>query len=235
MTLELYDQDPGTVLAIVAHPDDLEYGAAAAVSKWTTAGNRVDYLLVTRGEAGIDTLAPVESARVRELEQRASAAIVGVTDVEFLDYPDGVVEYGTGLRRELAAAIRRYRPDTLLLFNHRDSWGFPGSRNTADHRHVGQAALDAASDAGNRWIFTDLGLPPHAVARCLVAGSPLAAHAVDVSGQLDVAVASLRAHGSYLEALGDHPMADPEFVRAYCEQAGVRAGVAAAVPVELFG
>ena len=134
MTLELYDQDPGTVLAIVAHPDDLEYGAAAAVSKWTTAGNRVDYLLVTRGEAGIDTLAPVEAARVRELEQRASAAIVGVTDVEFLDYPDGVVEYGTGLRRELAEAIRRYRPDTVLLFNHRDSWGFPGSWMPPWHR-----------------------------------------------------------------------------------------------------
>ena len=86
-----------------------------------------------------------------------------------------------------------------------------------------------------RWIFADLGLPPHSVARCLVAGSPLAAHAVDVSGHLDAAVASLRAHGSYLEALGDHPMADPEFVRAYCEQVGVRAGVGAAVPVELFG
>ena len=68
MTLELYDQDPGTVLAIVAHPDDLEYGAAAAVSKWTTGGNRVDYLLVTKGEAGMDTLAPADAARVRELE-----------------------------------------------------------------------------------------------------------------------------------------------------------------------
>jgi LmbE family N-acetylglucosaminyl deacetylase len=233
--LELLDQDPGTVLAIVAHPDDLEYGAAAAVSKWTAAGNTVHYLLVTKGEAGIDGLNPPDAARIRELEQRASAAIVGVTEVEFLDYPDGVVEYGLGLRRDLAAAIRRHCPDTLLLFNHRDSWGFPGSRNSADHRHVGQAALDAAADAANRWIFTDLELPPHAVARCLVAGSPKSAHAVDVSGHLDSAVASLRAHTAYLEALGDHPMADPEFVRAYCEQTGVRAGVAAAVAVELFG
>lgn len=233
-SLELLTDDPGTVLAIVAHPDDLEYGAAAAVAKWTEQGNRVIYLLVTRGEAGIDSMAPTEAGAAREAEQRASAAVVGVEEVEFLDYPDGVVEYGLPLRRDLAAAIRRHQPDTLLLFNHRDSWGFPGSRNTADHRNVGQAALDAAADAGNRWIFTDLDLPAHGVSRCLVAGSPQSDRAIDVTGYLDVAVASLREHAAYLAGLGDHPMGDPEFVRAFCEQAGARAGVGAAVAVEFF-
>ncbi len=233
-SLELWTDDPGTVLAIVAHPDDLEYGAAAAVAKWTNQGHKVTYLLVTRGEAGIDTMAPAEAAAAREREQRASAAIVGVDDVEFLDYTDGIVEYGLPLRRDLAAAIRRHRPDTLLLFNHRDSWGFPGSRNSADHRNVGQAALDAAADAANRWIFTDLDLDPHQVHRALVAGSPQAEHAVDVTGHLDAAVASLAEHAAYLEALGDHPMADPEFVRAMCEQTGAAVGVPAAVAVELF-
>ncbi|MFZ2384039.1 MAG: PIG-L deacetylase family protein, partial [Candidatus Nanopelagicales bacterium] len=85
-TLELFTADPGTVLAIVAHPDDLEYGAAAAVSKWTSEGHRVVYLLVTKGEAGIDSMEPAQSGPIREAEQRASAAIVGVDDVEFLDY-----------------------------------------------------------------------------------------------------------------------------------------------------
>ncbi len=124
MELQLWDEDPGTVLAIVAHPDDLEYGAAAAVAKWTAAGHRVDYLLVTRGEAGIDAMAPAQAAQVREREQRASAAIVGVEEVTFLDYPDGTIEYGLPLRRDLTAAIRDCRPDTLLLFNHREGWGF---------------------------------------------------------------------------------------------------------------
>ncbi|MGV1037435.1 MAG: PIG-L deacetylase family protein [Candidatus Nanopelagicales bacterium] len=234
-TLELFTADPGTVLAIVAHPDDLEYGAAAAVSKWTSAGHRVVYLLVTKGEAGIDSMEPAESARVREAEQRASAAIVGVEDVEFLDYQDGVIEYGLGLRRDLAAAIRRHRPDTLLLFNHRESWGFPGSRNSPDHRNVGEAALDASGDAGNRWVFPELALPAHNIKRSLVAGSPAATQAIAVTGHLDKAVESLTAHAAYLEGLGDHPMADPEFVRGYLEQAGARAGVAAAVPVEVFG
>ncbi len=234
MALELWDEDPGTVLAVVAHPDDLEYGAAAAVAKWTAAGSSVRYLLATRGEAGIDGMAPDEAARVREQEQRDSAAIVGVEDVEFMDYPDGTLEYGLPLRRDLAHAIRRHRPSTLLLFNHRDNWGFPGSRNSADHRAVGEAALDAAADAGNRWIFPVDGLEPHAVTRILVAGSPEAHHAIEVTDFLDAAVASLSAHAAYLEGLGDHRMADPEFVRAMCEQTGERAGVPAAVSVELF-
>src|SRR5437868_4733049 len=77
-------------LAIVAHPDDLEYGCASAVAAWTDAGREVVYLLATRGEAGIDTMEPAKAGALREQEQRASAAVVGVTQVEFLDHQDGV-------------------------------------------------------------------------------------------------------------------------------------------------
>ncbi len=149
-------------LAVVAHPDDLEYGAAAAVAEWTDGGREVVYLLASRGEAGIDTLPPEECAPVREREQRASAAVVGVRTVEFLDHRDGVIEYGTGLRRDIAAAIRRHRPELVVTLNHRDTWGGT-AWNTPDHRAVGRATLDAVADAGNRWIFPDLteqGLQP---------------------------------------------------------------------------
>ena len=231
--MNLWENDPGEVLAIVAHPDDLEYGAAAAVAKWTATGHRVTYLLVTRGEAGIDGMAPEQAAPLRVAEEVESAAVVGVDDVRFLDHADGVVEYGLALRRDIAAVIRHVRPQTLLLFNHRESWGFPGSRNSADHRAVGEAALDAAADAGNRWIFP--GEQPHAVRWMLVAGSPQADHAIDVTGFEDLAVESLRCHRAYLEGLGEHPMADPEFVRGFLAQAGERAGVRAAVGVEVVG
>jgi LmbE family N-acetylglucosaminyl deacetylase len=234
-TLELWDEEPGRVLAIVAHPDDLEYGAAAAVAKWTSAGHDVRYLLVTRGEAGIDGMRPEEAARVREAEQRASARVVGVETVEFLDYPDGIIEASLALRRDLADAVRTHKPDTLLLFNHRESWGFPGSRNSRDHRNVGEAALDAAADAGNRWIWPEQRLEPHSVRRSLVAGSPNATHAIDVTGFVDEAVASLREHAAYLQGLGDHPMSDPEFVRGFLEEAGAAAAVGAALAVEVFG
>ena len=134
-------------LAIVAHPDDLEYGAAAAIARWTDQGKTVTYLLATRGEAGIDSLAPAECARVREAEDARARPRSASTLVEFLDHPDGLIEYGIPLRRDLALAIRRHRPQVVLTINHRDTWGGP-RYNMADHRHVGLAVIDAVRDAG---------------------------------------------------------------------------------------
>ena len=94
-----------TALAIVAHPDDLEYGTAAAVARWTSEGRRVVYCLATRGEAGIDGMAPEEAGPTREKEQRCAASVVGVTEVDFLDHPDGMLEYGLPLRRDFARVM----------------------------------------------------------------------------------------------------------------------------------
>ena len=232
--LELFDGDVGRVLAIVAHPDDLEYGAAAAVARWTDAGNEVVYLLATRGEAGIDGVPPERSGPLRVAEQQRSAAVVGVDVVEFLDHPDGLLVYGPPLRRDLAAAIRRHRPDTVVTINHREDWGQPGALNSADHRALGAAVLDATADAGNRWIFAGVGGEPHSTRRVIVAGSPRSRHALDVSGYVDRAVASLAEHSTYLEGLGDHPMADPEFLRWILEGTGARVGRDAAVACELY-
>ena len=229
--MELLEVQPERVLAIVAHPDDIEYGAAAAVAKWTAAGADCRYLLATRGEAGIDGLAPDRAAAVREEEQLASARVVGVDVVEFLDYPDGTIEYSVALRRDIAEAIRRHKPDTVLLFNHRESWG-PGARNSADHRALGTAALDAIADAGNRWIFP--GTEKHSVKRAFVAGSTESTHAIDVSSGVEAAIASLSEHRAYLEGLGDHPMADPEFLRGFLEHTGAAVGVPAALAVEVW-
>lgn len=203
-------------LAIAAHPDDMEYGAAAAVAAWTGQGRRVDYLMVTRGEAGIDTLPPDECAPLREAEQRASAAVVGVDTVEFLDHRDGVLQADLHLRRDLARAIRRHRPELVVTLNRREQWG-PGSWNSADHRAVGTAVLDAAADAGNRWIHPELldeGLEPWGGLRWVaLAGSPEATHAVDVSATFETGIASLLEHRTYIAALTDR---DPEeYVRAF--------------------
>src|SRR3712207_3000273 len=101
-------------LIVVAHPDDIEYGTASAVARWTAQGKQVTYLLATRGEAGIDGLHPDQAAPLREAEERAGAREVGVDVVEFLDHRDGVVEGGLGLRRDIARAIRRHRPAVIL-------------------------------------------------------------------------------------------------------------------------
>ena len=121
--LEHLPEDWSTALAIVAHPDDMEYGAASAVARWTSAGKDIRYVLVTRGEAGISTMPPEAVGPARQQEQRDSCLAVGVTTVEFLDHRDGLVEAGVELRRDLAAAIRRHRPDVILSINYRDSWG----------------------------------------------------------------------------------------------------------------
>ncbi len=223
-------------LVIVAHPDDIEYGAAAAVAVWTAAGKKVSYLLATRGEAGIDGMPPNEAGPAREVEQRASAAVVGVDSVEFLDYRDGVIEDGMGLRRDIVAAIRRHRPDLLITLNHHDSWG-PGSWNTPDHRVVGRAVLDASGDAGNRWIFTDIEEPWTGVRWVAVAGSPRPSHAVDVTTGIEPGVASLAEHRLYLAALDERP---PEVVaRAWLgrgfQMASERFGGRPAVTFELIG
>src|SRR5262250_2422668 len=150
-------EDWERAIAVVAHPDDLEYGAASAVARWTRQGKKVSYLLATRGEAGIAGMSPAEVGPLRVEEERRSAAVVGVTEVEFLDHADGLVEYGIPLRRDLAAAFRRLRPDVVITTSFGLTWGEEGPVNHADHRAVGLATLDACRDAANEWVFPDAG------------------------------------------------------------------------------
>jgi LmbE family N-acetylglucosaminyl deacetylase len=233
MSLEPFPDDWARALCIVAHPDDLEYGAAAAVACWTAAGKQVSYLLVTRGEAGIDGMTPDQAGPLREGEERASAAVVGVDTVEFLEgHVDGVIEYGLPLRRDLAAVIRRLRPDLVVSMNHTESWGGL-SFNMADHRHVGLAALDASRDAGNRWIFTDAGDPWDGVHRVALGGSPTPTHFVDVGDTIDTGVASLREHAAYIDGLGTD--FDPDaFLRGNARAAGEVAGCDYAATFQLY-
>ncbi|MFF8970125.1 PIG-L deacetylase family protein [Streptomyces sp. NPDC014995] len=237
--LQPMPEDWSRALAVVAHPDDLEYGCSAAIAAWTDAGREIAYVLATRGEAGIDTLPPAECGPLREREQRASAAVVGVSTVEFLDHRDGVIEYGTALRRDIAAAIRRHRPELVITLNHRDTWGGV-AWNTPDHVAVGRATLDAAGDAGNRWIFPELadeGLEPwNGVRWVAVAGSASPTHAVDARAGLERAVASLLEHRTYIEALTDE---EPDvyargFLTGVAGSLAERFGGKPAVAFELF-
>jgi LmbE family N-acetylglucosaminyl deacetylase len=235
--LEPLPEDWSTALCVVAHPDDLEYGAAAAVARWTAQGKRVVYCMVTSGEAGIDGLAPDECRTVREAEQVESARIVGVDEVDFLGLPDGVLEYGVPLRAAIARVVRRHRPDVVVTGNFRDTWGGT-NLNQADHIAVGRAVLDAVRDAGNRWIFPDQltdGLEPWGGVRAVWAfGSPQSTHAVDTTETLEAGVASLEAHRAYIDGLGWEHFDPREFLEGNARQAGQRLGVAFAASFEVF-
>lgn len=233
MALEAFPDDWSRALCIVAHPDDLEYGAASAIASWSAAGKEIAYLLVTRGEAGIDAMEPAEAARLREAEERASAAVVGVVTVEFLEgHADGVIEYGLPLRRDLSAAIRRHRPEVLVSINHRDTWGAT-TLNMADHRHVGLAVLDASRDAANRWVFAHDGEPWAGVRRVAFGGSPRPTHYVDIGAHLERGIASLREHAAYIAGLGYD--FDPDaFLRGIARGAGEEVGCEYAATFEVY-
>jgi LmbE family N-acetylglucosaminyl deacetylase len=197
------------VLCVVAHPDDVEYGTSSAVAAWTARGVDVAYLLLTRGEAGMDSSPPERTAELRTREQIAGSEAVGVSQVDFLDHPDGVLEYSLDLRREITRAIRTCRPDAVVV----GSWEveFVAGLNQADHRVAGLAALDAVRDAGNRWVFPELltdGVEPFSVRWLLAAGHPRPTHGVDVTGAaLERGIASLEAHAEYLAGIPGHPPA----------------------------
>lgn len=230
-------EDWERALCVVAHPDDMEFGAAAAVARWTSQGKRVDYCMVTSGEAGIDGMPPEQSGPLREQEQLAACKIVGVEDCEFLRLPDGILEYGLPLRRAIAEVVRRRRPEIVITTNFHDTWG-GRNLNQADHIAVGRAVLDAVRDAGNRWVFNDQlvdGLEPWGGVRAVwVANSPQARHAVDTSETFEAGVASLEAHRAYIDGLGWEHFDPREFLEGFGRQNGQRLGVAFAAAFEVF-
>jgi len=222
-------EDWDTALCVVAHPDDLEFGAAAAVARWTRQGKRVVYCLLTSGEAGIDTVPPEECGPLREAEQLAAARLVGVTEVEFLRLPDGVLEHGVDLRARIAHVVRRHRPEVVVTGNHHETWD-GRTRNSADHVATGRAALDAVADAGNRWIHRDQladGLEPWGGTGAVISfGSPYAGHAVDTSATFEAGVASLEAHRAYLTGLGWSASGARDLLEGVGRPVGRRLGVA---------
>jgi LmbE family N-acetylglucosaminyl deacetylase len=224
-------------LCVVAHPDDMEFGAAAAVSRWTAQGKQVVYCMVTSGEAGIDGMAPDRSREVREAEQVESARIVGVDQVDFLRLQDGVLEYGVPLRRAIAEEVRLHRPEIVITNNFQASWG-GGMLNQADHIATGKATVDAVRDAGNRWIFNEQltgGLEPWGgVTQVWAPGSPESRHGVDITDTFDKGVASLQAHAAYIDGLGWEHFDAGEFLEGMSRATGQRMGVAHATGFEVF-
>lgn len=230
----LPEDDVQRVLCIVAHPDDMEYGTSAAVAAWTAAGVEVTYLLLTRGEAGMAE-APEVVAPLRAREQQRACEIVGVSQLRFLDHPDGMLTGSLELRRDIARVVREVRPDLVLTANF-DLEAY-GGLNQADHRVAGLAAVDGSRDAANPWVHRELheeqGLEPWKARALLIAGHPEPTHAKLVTAEhARAAVDSLSAHEAYLRHIGDHP--DPAvFIPEILRDGGRAAGDQYAVTFRL--
>ena len=196
----LDDADVSRILVIAAHPDDVDFGAAGTVARWTDAGTDVSYCLVTDGDAGGSDpgIARSEMATLRRREQTEAADRVGVHDLRFLGYPDGRVEASLALRRDLTRVIRQIRPDRVVCPSPERDYVRPGISHP-DHRAVGSAALDAVyPDARNPFAFPELladeGLGDWIVREVWIVGTGSPTRYVDVTETFPRKIAALRAH-----------------------------------------
>jgi LmbE family N-acetylglucosaminyl deacetylase len=203
-------QVPTRVLVVTAHPDDVDYGAGGTVAGWTAAGIEVAYCIVTDGDAGGSDAAITrpEMAALRREEQRKAAAVLGVTEVEFLGYPDGRVIPSLELRRDLSRVIRRYRPTRVVTQSPlRDLRSMYASH--PDHTATGEAAMcavypDAPNEFARPELLRDEGLAPHSVAETWVM-APLGDgdRHVDITEHVDRKLAALLAHVSQTASVPD--------------------------------
>jgi LmbE family N-acetylglucosaminyl deacetylase len=205
--------DVARVLCVFAHPDDVDFSAAGTVARWVDEGLDVAYVLVTRGDAGgFDEAVPREQMPViREAEQRAAAAAVGVKQVEFFDgYADGTLSPSLALRRDIAAAIRKYRPDRVVTSSPLRRWERIGAGHP-DHLAVGEATTCAVyPDARNPFAFPDLlrerGLAAWTAREIWFSAGPNPDYFVDITQTFDRKLAALRAHESQTSHSDLEPM-----------------------------
>ena len=198
---------PATVLVVVAHPDDIDFGMSGTVAALVAAGSSVHYAIATAGEAGLPEEADrIELAATRKAEQVAAAAAVGVDDVRFLGLPDGHLVPGLELRREITRVIRQVRPDLLLQQSPERRWDRIYASHP-DHLAVAEATIAAVyPDARNPHAHPELlgeGLEPHAVPEVWVGGLSRPDVFVDITDVFDRKVEALSAHTSQVAWIED--------------------------------
>ena len=214
-------------MVIAAHPDDAEFGVAGTVAGWTAEGKRVVYVVCTSGEKGSGDreVDPAELALTREQEQRAAAAVVGVSDVVFLRHTDQGLEDTAEFRKELVQELRRWRPRVVLTSDpyRRYLWH-------RDHRVVGQVVLDAVFPyARDHLAYPDLlaeGLEPHKVAEVWCFGAEDVNHRVDVTATFERKVEALLRHRTQVASMGIPNL--PGWLRRRCEEMAEGSGYALA-------
>ena len=213
-------------LCVLAHPDDVDFGSAGTVATWTSAGTEVTYCIVTDGDAGgFDETPRHEMGPLRQAEQRAAAAAVGVEDVRFLGYPDGRLELSLDLRRDISRVIRQVRPQRVLTSSPERFWERIGASHP-DHLTGGEATLRAVyPDARNPFAWPELladeGLEAWTVSEVWLGASPRADHAVDVTDVADRKIEALSCHKSQVSHMPDLD----GFVRGWMSQTAQRFGL----------
>ena len=195
---------PESAMAIVAHPDDIEYGCSGTLARWAKAGSKTYYVLCTSGDVGIATegMTKARAAEIREEEQRNAAAIAGAAEVVFLREPDGMLQPTLELRKKLVREIRRLRPEVVICSDPTIVLASSDYINHPDHRAAGMAALDAVFPAaGQPNLFEDLaeeGITAHKVRKVYVNSWEASDTFINITDTMDTKIAALKAHVSQM-------------------------------------
>jgi LmbE family N-acetylglucosaminyl deacetylase len=199
---------PKKAMSIHAHPDDQEFTVAGTLAKWAKAGCEVVSVILTSGDGGSNDPAHDASykptlAKIREGEQSAANATLGVKETIYLRYPDGELEPTVALRKELTKIIRAHKPDVVVTGDPQGVFYGNGYINHPDHRAAAQLATYAVfPSAGSRLVFADLlaeGFEPHNVKRLYLHGPEKPDTWVDISETIDLKIAALKQHASQLK------------------------------------
>lgn len=215
MTEESKAEELPRVMVIAAHPDDPEFGCAATIAKWATMGREITYVLLTSGDKGShDPLVrPGQIAGIREEEQRAAARALGVKEVLYLNYADGILENTLDLRRRLAQIIRERQPNIVFTI---DPWRH--YQLHPDHRAAGLAALDALWAAREWYLFPEQLLgdrQPWRVKEAYLFWTDNPDHWEDVGETIDKRIAALKSHATQL---GDRTTTIEQRIKDWCRE-----------------
>ncbi|HSX30286.1 MAG TPA: PIG-L deacetylase family protein [Candidatus Saccharimonadales bacterium] len=208
---------PSVVLAVAAHPDDIDYTAAGTMAAFARRGAQVYYLVLTDGGNGSEdrTMTPEKLRDIRRDEQRKAAKIVGAQDVFFLDYPDGTLESTLAVKRDIVKVIRKLKPDVVIGIDPSVLYSAQYKMvNHPDHLAAGMATLAAVYPlARDHMTFPELleqGLEPHKTQTLLLLSFDLdperANYAVDISETLDVKLQTTVAHATQYDAAALKPL-----------------------------
>lgn len=195
---------PTSAMVVVAHPDDAEFMVAGTVGKWAREGAEITYVVITKGDKGSDDpeMTPGRLTVIREAEQRAAGAILGVRHFEFMGYDDGYLQHTLELRRDITRLIRRYRPEVVLCFDPTNRIVSDTYVNHPDHRASGDATIDAVfPSARDRLTFPELlvdGYAPHKVSQLWLGSTNEPNVWVDIGDTIDLKRQALLAHPSQL-------------------------------------
>ena len=212
---------PESAMAIVAHPDDIEFSCAGTLARWANNGARLSYVICTSGDVGFDepNMTKEKAAQIREAEQLAAADIVGASEVIFLHEPDGLLQPTIELRKKLVREIRRFQPEVVMCGDPTIVWAGNDYINHPDHRAAATAALDATFPAaGQPQLFEELakeGLLAYKPRKVYVTSWRGADYFVDIEETIEIKIDALRAHKSQMKDW------DPEdFIRKWAAESG---------------